>query len=158
MKRLLVLPFLIALVLSQIAVAQRGQRGTSEEQAIRALDAKWQKAAADRDLNSMVESYLDDAVMMEPGVPAFVGKGAIREQWQRELSDKALALSWTIAALDIRGDMAVTRGRYDVTYTNEAGVVVDEIGKYITVWKNIGGNWRVASEIYNSDGPPKARG
>ena len=157
MKRVLTFLALVGLVIAQYALAQSKTAVSAEERTIRSVDTKWQKAAADRDLITMVESYTDDAIMMEPGLPAFVGKTAIREQWRRELGDKAFALTWSIAALEIRGDMAFTRGRYDVTYTDEKGVVVDEVGKYIVVWKKIGTDWKVSSEIYNADGSPKER-
>jgi ketosteroid isomerase-like protein len=136
------------------SLAQQSKPRINDEAAIRAIDAKWQKSIAARDVAATVDGYGEDAIMMEPGAPAFVGKQAIRDQWQRELSDKALALTWSVAAVEVRGDMAFTRGRYNVTYTNAKGVVVDEVGKYLVVWKKVGKDWKVASEIYNADGPP----
>lgn len=153
-RRLLVIGC-CAFLLAVSSLAQKSTTPRGDQAAIRAADAKWQKAVAARDLAAMVDSYTDDAIMMEPGVPAFVGQQAIRDQWQREFSDKALVLTWSIAAIEMRGDLAFTRGPYNVTYTNEKGVVVDEVGKYLAVWKKAGKDWKVASEIYNADGAPK---
>jgi uncharacterized protein (TIGR02246 family) len=155
MRRRLVVLACCAFLLS-VPVQSLGQSNqqSNDEAAIRALDAKWQKAIAAHDLAATVEGYTDDAVMMEPGVPAFVGKQAIREQWQRELSDKALALTWSVDALEMKGDLAYTRGPYQITYTADKGVPMDEVGKYIVIWKKVGNQWKVASEIYNADAPP----
>lgn len=157
MRRKLLVLACCALFLAVPSLAQESMPQSKDEAALRAADAQWEKAAAARDLSRTVDFYANDAVMMEPSAPAFVGKAAIRAQWQKEMSDKAYTLKWSATAAGGSGDLGYTRGRYEASYTNEKGVPVTEKGKYLVLWKKVGNDWNVDTEIYNADAPPSPR-
>ena len=50
------------------------------------------------------------------------------------------------------GDMALDRGTYRLTIAPGGKAQVDT-GKYVVVWRKIGGEWKVAADIFNSDLP-----
>lgn len=151
-----ILPSILRVLMLGLAALSAAQTTPSaDEAAIRAADAQWKKAVAGYDLTRTLAAYADDAIMMEPGAPAYVGKQALREQWARIMNDNYFALSWSVAALEASGDLGFTRGRYDVTYSIENRDLFDQVGKYVVVWKKLGNDWKVAIEIYNPDGPPK---
>lgn len=49
------------------------------------------------------------------------------------------------------GDMAYEIGTYTLSFKGDKGPVQDK-GKYVVVWKNTGGHWRAAADIFNSNG------
>lgn len=147
----------VCALLLATALSSAQTKDNTAEAAIRAADARWKKAVAGYDLTRTLQAYADDATMMEPGAPAYVGKQALREQLGREMNDNYFALTWSIAALEVSGDLAYTRGPYNVTYSIENRDIFDQVGKYVVIWKKLGEDWKVAIEIYNPDGPAKPR-
>ena len=52
------------------------------------------------------------------------------------------------------GDLAYGRGRYALDLTPPGGVPVQDVGKYIVVYRRqANGTWRAVSDIFNSDHP-----
>lgn len=49
------------------------------------------------------------------------------------------------------GDMAYEIGTYSLNFHGDKGPVQDE-GKYVVVWKNVGGAWKAAADIFNTNG------
>ena len=49
-------------------------------------------------------------------------------------------------------DMAYDIGTWSIAFTSDKGPAKDH-GKYVVVWKKVGGDWKVAADIFNSDGP-----
>ncbi|HSS44188.1 MAG TPA: nuclear transport factor 2 family protein [Thermoanaerobaculia bacterium] len=50
------------------------------------------------------------------------------------------------------GDIAYDRGTYHFAVDGPTGRTED-VGKYLTVWRKIGGEWRVIADTANSDKP-----
>ena len=48
--------------------------------------------------------------------------------------------------------MAYDYGWYTFAFDTDNGRVTDK-GKYIVVWKKVGGAWKVASDIFNTNLP-----
>jgi len=53
--------------------------------------------------------------------------------------------------------MAVERGTYHFVQNNASGQV-DDTGKYVTVWKKVKGEWKVAIDTATSDLPCQGAG
>ena len=61
-----------------------------------------------------------------------------------------------LAAVEDRFDLAVETGAYELTLQPKSGPVIQDKGKYLTVWKRqTDGSWRIVRDINNSDLPPK---
>ncbi len=139
-------------LLTALVVAQQKATTSADEKAIRTADADWSKAASNRDLEKTVSFYADDAVAMNPGVPATRGKQAIHALWTDEFKDPATKVSWRAEAVAASGDLGYSRGAYDAVYTAD-GKPVRERGKYLAVWRKQNGTWKVVADMYNPDGP-----
>jgi ketosteroid isomerase-like protein len=50
------------------------------------------------------------------------------------------------------GDMALDRGAYELTVAPN-GTAQTDTGKYVVVWRKVGGKWKAAADIFNSDLP-----
>ena len=117
--------------------------------AIAAQDAAWQSAFDTGDASQVAAIYTDDGRLMPPNAAAVTGHDGIvaafgpmmKAGWKVEL-----ATTEAMAA----GDLGYSVGTYQVK--NGAGTVVDS-GKYLETFRNVGGQWQIANDIWNSDQP-----
>jgi ketosteroid isomerase-like protein len=105
---------------------------------IKAQEAGWQKAYADKDLNALAGEYADDAALGSPGDPLASTDIDRRKSIQSLIGDPNFKLSF--ASDDVRvasaGDMASSRGHYTITTTDKAtSKPVTSSGTYLTVYK-----------------------
>ena len=61
------------------------------EQALRAADEQWTKAAGANDLDKTVAFYSADAVVLPPNAPALTSKNTIREMWKGLLESVSIS-------------------------------------------------------------------
>ena len=54
----------------------------------------------------------------------------------------------------VRGDMAIEQGHYSVRNIRRGSDI--EAGKYLHVWRNVGGEWKIYRIMYNTDVAPAA--
>jgi uncharacterized protein (TIGR02246 family) len=129
----------------------------SEETVIRELDRKWVEGIAAKDLDSTVAHYADDAAFLAPNASVSTGKVAIRAAWEGLLKSPGLSLTFGPTTIRVAraGDMAYEIGTYKIGMDAPGGRAEDE-GKYVYVWTRVGGDWKVAADIFNSSRSPIA--
>jgi uncharacterized protein (TIGR02246 family) len=157
MKTKLILSGSAALFALALACAARaaGTRST-DEQAIRDLDAQWSAAAGAKDVDKVVSYYADDAVVFPPNAPSAATTEAIRTAWREMLTTPGAAISWKATKVEVAksGDMAYSTGTYQLAMNDPTGKPIYDRGKYVEVWKKkADGKWKVAVDIWNSDLP-----
>ncbi len=93
--------------------------------------------------------------MMAPGVPIAQGQSALETAWSGLMQMPGFGLTFEANEIIVAsgGDMALDRGVYEFSLDGPEGATKD-IGKYVVVWRNIDGQWKVAADIFNSDGAP----
>ena len=125
-----------------------------EADAISQLSRQWLAADVSKNVEAAVEMYADDAVEMPSNTPIVVGKEAIRKWYQNWLPNPSNSI--TFATTDVQvalsGDLAYERGTYKFV-TNGPKGRTEEVGKYVTVWKRVGGKWKVLADMNASDQP-----
>ena len=126
---------------------------SADEQTIRALGQKWLAAVRAKDAVASAGFYASDGVMLNADAPIAQGSAAITAAWQRLLSMKNVSLTFASTQLTVSnsGDMAYDVGTYELSFDGDKGTMKD-LGKYVTVWRKVGGEWKVAADIGNSDG------
>lgn len=126
----------------------------SEEAAVRAQDQRLMTAVNSNDGNTVAAIYAPDAYMMVPNAPLASGNAAVRDMWTGMMKMPGFHLSFAPTRVDVSkaGDMAMDVGTYHFMADMPSGHV-DDTGKYTTVYKKIDGQWRLASDIFNSDMP-----
>lgn len=154
----------VALVLLTGACAQPappppppGPDLAAEERAIRAADAAWLKAAQARDAAGEAAAIAADGVVYranENPVTGPAGYQALQERTYKE-NPKA-APGWTTDAVHVAsgGDWAIQTGTFNITGLGPKGDISDT-GKFVTVWKKVGGAWKVAYDIGSTTVPLK---
>jgi ketosteroid isomerase-like protein len=100
--------------------------------------------------------FADDAVTLNNGKPAVLGRTAIAAQAQWD--PKTYQLTWTPqgAQMGPSNDMGFTWGHYEGHSKDKNGEPVVISGRYFTVWKKLSdGTWKVALDA-SSNEPPAA--
>jgi uncharacterized protein (TIGR02246 family) len=127
----------------------------TDVKAIRNAETAWNHAYASKDLDNAISFYKDDATVLNPGMPAVIGKENIRAVMQKYFADKNFTLHFEAAKVEVAqsGDIGYSQGTAESTMTDPAtGKVVNEKGKYLTVWqKQSNGGWRAIEDMYNTD-------
>lgn len=126
--------------------------GSQEGGAIVAQSRKWENALNARDIETLVGLYTSDARVMAPNAGMTSGAAGVRDAF-----GFMIEAGWTgeLRSLETRmaGDIAYNVGTYRLKAGNDQ---VDQ-GKFIEIWRKVNGEWRIASDIWNSDLPAAAR-
>jgi len=100
--------------------------------------------------------FADDAVTLNNGKPAVLGRGNIAAQTTWD--PKTYQLTWTPEGGQMlpSNDSGFTWGHYEGHATDRNGQPIVTSGRYITLWKKTpGGSWKVALDA-SADEPPAA--
>jgi ketosteroid isomerase-like protein len=114
-------------------------------------------ALAARDTAGIDSLYADDAVLLPANMPRVEGRVAIHRWWAEGLRAPDLRLVIVPGATTVAqaGDLAIEVGTYDYRATGPGGTLLHEVGKYVTVLKPVGDRWRIVTDTWNSDAPPR---
>lgn len=120
------------------------------------LDGKFQQSVAAGGGKAFASWFADDAVTLNNGRPAVMGRAAIAAQAQWD--PKTYQLTWTPqgAQMGPSNDMGFTWGHYEGHSKDKNGQPVVISGRYFTVWKKVAdGSWKVAMDA-SADEPAAA--
>jgi ketosteroid isomerase-like protein len=127
---------------------------TSVKKRLLERDAEWAEFATEgSDVERILSYWTDDAVVIGPGMPAIVGKDALRQYVQDSLQIPGFRISWTTsdATLSKDGTLAYLFSQNSVTVNGPDGAPVTTQGRAVTIWRREGdGEWRCVVDIWNS--------
>jgi len=125
----------------------------ASEDAVKAADLEWSKAAAAHDLNGVFSFYASDAVVLPSNKEMLTNKSAVQKSWMDMLTPN-VDLSWTPMWVEAAksGEMVYVVGSYTMTSKAGKGKTVTDHGKYMEVWKKQpNGSWKAIADTWNSD-------
>jgi uncharacterized protein (TIGR02246 family) len=125
------------------------------EKAVRDADARWLKAAESQDPASEAAAFASDGVAYREHVDPLVGPAAFQAYLVKFRAENPSAKStWSTDAITVAegGDLAIQTGEYQVTGLGAKGDGQDR-GRFVTVWKNVNGEWKVAHDIGSTTVP-----
>lgn len=105
------------------------------------------------DAAGMATLYTEDGLVMPPNSDFVRGHEALQGFWQAIMDMGIKEATMDIIEVDDLGDTAIEVSKY--TMQGEGGQVLDE-GKYIVVWKQEDGQWKMYRDIFNSSRPAAA--
>jgi len=126
----------------------------ADEQAIRGHIDRWLQLVKAKDAAGIAELYTEDGAVMPPNSPIGKGRTAIEQTWASMMRTPGFDLTFAPEQIVVSssGDMALDRGTYSLTVAPD-GTSQTDTGKYVVVWRKIGGEWKAAADIFNSDLP-----
>jgi len=138
MRRIaLTIAFLAGLIAP--AVAQQAE--------IEAVNAKWIELFNKGDFDGIASFYTDDAIAFPPGSAMVKGRAAIGAMWKsmaEQVSDPQ------VTTLDVKA-LGPSAAREIGTFSlkTKGPTPQDVTGKYVVVWEKVGGDWKLAADIWN---------
>ena len=126
----------------------------ADEQAIRGQVDRWLQLVKAKDAAGIAALYAEDGAVMPPNAPIGKGRTAIQQTWASMMQTPGFDLTFNPEQIVISssGDMALDRGTYTLTVA-PAGTTQTDTGKYVVVWRKIGGDWKAVADIFNSNLP-----
>ena len=99
------------------------------------------------DAANVASHYTRDGQLLPPQSELVTGREAIQAFWQGALDMGIKEVKLETVEVEGHGATAVEVGKY--TLFAEGGQLADS-GKYMVVWKNEDGNWRLHRDIWNT--------
>jgi ketosteroid isomerase-like protein len=127
-----------------------GQLKDSDVLAIQSSISAYADYAAAGDWDTLMNLLLENATFMPPGAPAILGHSDIRSY----VDNYPKLSTFSAVANDIlgSGDLAVSCGRYSLSFISPDGDEMIEQGNFIWVWvKGTSGAWKISQDIWNTD-------
>ena len=120
---------------------------------IQAENDRFTKAHVAGDVATIDAMFTRDAKSFPPGAEAAIGLAAIHDLTVEYL--KPGIKEFREETTDFYGneDVLIDQGNYVVTYGPDNAV---ERGKYVNVWKQEDGTWKIHTNIWNTSAPPAA--
>ena len=118
--------------------------------AIRAVNKMFCSAFKRASAAEIAALYAVDGQILPPNGDTITGTNALQEFWQGAFDMGLKEAKLESSEIDVFGGTAVEVGRYAIA---AAGGVEADRGKYITIWKNHGGQWKLHRDIWNSSKP-----
>jgi uncharacterized protein (TIGR02246 family) len=150
----------VAVLLGSCAASQKPTVDAAAiKSAIEGINQKYAAAVAARDTDAVAGLYAVDGRTLPPNGPRADGHDAIRALWAHFLSTPGLNLTFSSSDLTISeaGDMAVDVGAYHMTMDGPKGKPIEDVGKYVTIFKKVGDEWKISVDTFNSDKPMAAQ-
>lgn len=125
----------------------------SERNRLLQRDAEWAAVASEgRDVERILSYWSEDAIVLPPGLPAVVGKAALRQYVEGSMQIPGFRITW--ASTDVTfspdGYLAYVFSRNAVTANAPDGTPITTEGRAVTIWRREpDGEWRCAVDIWN---------
>jgi ketosteroid isomerase-like protein len=126
---------------------------SADEAAIRKIDLAWSHATETKDIDGTLAPYDADGSVLPFNAPIATGAAAIRQVWSSLMSKPGFHLTFAPTKIVIAGsgDMAWEVGTFELILNDAQGNPMTMLGKYVVTWKKLGGTWKVAADIFNTD-------
>ena len=116
---------------------------------IEKLNDVWTAAFNKGDAAAVAVLYTEDAYVLPPGSAMVKGRAAIEAFWRQAAQQMTDVKLTTVDVLPLGRSAAREIGT--VTLKTKSQPPQEVVGKYVVVWRKIGRDWKLATDIWNTD-------
>ena len=116
---------------------------------IEKLNDVWTAAFNKGDAAAVAALYSEDAYVLPPGSAMVKGRPAIEAFWRQAAQQMTDAKLTTVDVLPLGRSAAREIGT--VTLKTKSQPPQEIVGKYVVVWRKIGREWKLATDIWNTN-------
>lgn len=116
---------------------------------IEKLNDVWTAAFNKGDAAAVAALYTEDAYVLPPGSAMVKGHAAIEAFWRQAAQQMGDAKLTTVDVLPLGRSAAREIGT--VTLQTKSQPPQQIVGKYVVVWRKVGRDWKLATDIWNTD-------
>ena len=120
----------------------------ADAEAIKKSTADFTAAFNHKEIDKVVDFYVDNSVLMPPNKPLLRGRDALRAYYGAEVA-RGGELRMDSEEVQGHGPLAYEAGVYSITFEGGAR----DRGKYLRVFRLMNGTWRTEKTIWSSDLP-----
>lgn len=132
-------------------------RSSADSTAVLAASEQYRQAWLQGDTAMALGRVANDIRILISGVPDIVGKDAARALFVSEMATYRIpTLNLDHQDLIVRGDHAIDIGTYEEVQVPKTGAPINGRGRFMTIWRREGNEWRIARFMLN-ELPPVAR-
>ena len=116
---------------------------------IQSLNEKFAASFNAGDFSAVAGHYTEDAFLLPPGAEMMQGRSAIQAYWT---GAGAQVGDLKLTAIDVKplgSDAAREVGTFALK--TKGPQPQDLSGKYVVIWQKVGTDWKLATDIWNSD-------
>lgn len=114
-------------------------------------NAEFNNAIAKNDSTAFVNCYTDNLCFYPPNATEICNKDGVGKFFSGIQKMGVKGLLATTKDVFVSKDIITETGTYDLQIANNQSV---DKGKYMVIWKQENGNWKMHRDIFNSDMPP----
>ena len=118
---------------------------------IQSANQKFMDAFSRADAAAIAALYTDNPKLLPPGFPMMTGKEAVQSFWQGAMDMGIKEAILQTIEVESQGDLASEVGRFTLTMQPSGSESTTMTGKYVVVWKNQDGAWKLHIDIWNTD-------
>ena len=134
---------------SRSATAERTvEDANADRAAIEEIDDAYEEAVQAGNPAAIVALHATDAVVLPDRGPALRGKAAIEAEFASRYA--------TSAPVTLNAEEVVVSESGDLAYLIGSSSDPDGVGKYLTVLRKTGDDWKIVADAWNMDQPPAA--
>lgn len=127
--------------------------GCANDQTLpRSVIEAYEQAFNKDDVAACVALFTEDAQILPQNGPVVSGRAEI-EQYLKDQMTPVVLFDTSDDMTLVRQDVAIEQGQYRVRDLRRGSDI--EQGKYLHVWRNVNGNWKLYRMIYNTDVAPR---
>jgi uncharacterized protein (TIGR02246 family) len=134
----------IAAVLALLATTAQAQDKTTIEK----LNETFVTALAKGDIAAVAGMYAEDAYLLPPDEEIVKGRAAIQSFWTKAAEGIGEFKLTTVDVKPLGSDAAREIGTFRLKTKDQPPQEVS--GKYVVVWQKVGGEWKLATDIWNA--------
>jgi len=116
---------------------------------IEKLNDAWTAAFSKGDAAAVAALYTEDAYVLPPGSAMVKGRAGIEAFWRQAAQQMSDAKLTTVDVLPLGRSAAREIGT--VTLKTKSQPPQEVVGKYVVVWRKVGRDWKLATDIWNTD-------
>jgi len=116
---------------------------------IEKLNDAWTAAFNKGDAAAVAALYTEDAYVLPPGSAMVKGRAAIEAFWRQAAQQMTDAKLTTLDVLPLGRSAAREIGT--VTLKTKSQPPQEIVGKYVVLWRKVGRDWKLATDIWNTD-------
>lgn len=119
-------------------------------EAIQEVNRTFSESLSRGDAARIARCYSEDALVMPPNQDLIRGRNNIEGFWRGIITAGVKSLTLQSQNIERYGELIAEIGRFTVVI--EQNQVIDE-GKYLVLWKQENGEWKLFRDIWNSSRP-----
>jgi ketosteroid isomerase-like protein len=129
----------------------------ADSSAVMAALEEYRQAWLKGDTAAALRRVSDDIRILISGVPDIFGKDATRKVFVDEMATYQIpVLTFQHQDVVVSGDHAIDIGTYEEIQIPKTGAPIRGRGRFMTIWRNEGGQWRIIRYMLNDLPAPPA--